>query len=71
MYECDCLMLCGDLAGKALVPLIDFGKGYYKSGYFGREVKLKTEEEIARLGAEARQRRRLLLPHRQEGARGP
>jgi Icc-related predicted phosphoesterase len=47
MYECDCIMLCGDLAGKALVPLIDFGKGYYKSGYFGREVKLKTEEEMA------------------------
>jgi Icc-related predicted phosphoesterase len=46
MYECDCLMLCGDLAGKALVPLIDFGKGYYKSGYYGREVKLKTEEEM-------------------------
>jgi uncharacterized protein len=46
MYECDCIMLCGDLAGKALVPLIDFGKGYYKSGYFGREVKLRTEEEM-------------------------
>jgi Icc-related predicted phosphoesterase len=41
-----CLMLCGDLAGKALVPLIDYGKGYYKSGYFGREVKLRTEEEM-------------------------
>ena len=39
-------MLCGDLAGKALVPIIDFGKGYSKSGYFGQEVKLKTEEEI-------------------------
>ena len=46
IYECDCLMLCGDLAGKALVPIIDFGKGYSKSGYFGREVKLKSEEEI-------------------------
>ena len=46
IYECDCLMLCGDLAGKALVPIIDYGKGYSKSGYFGREVKLKTEEEI-------------------------
>lgn len=46
MYECDCLMLCGDLAGKALVPIIDYGKGYSKSGYFGREVKLKTEEQI-------------------------
>jgi len=47
MYECDCLMLCGDLAGKALVPIIDYGKGYSKSGYFGREVKLRGEEEIA------------------------
>jgi uncharacterized protein len=47
IYECDCLMLCGDLAGKALVPIIDYGKGYSKSGYFGREVKLKDEEEIA------------------------
>ena len=47
IYECDCLMLCGDLAGKALVPIIDYGKGYSKSGYFGREVKLKTEDEIA------------------------
>ncbi len=46
IYECDCLMLCGDLAGKALVPIIDFGKGYSKSGYFGQEVKLKSEEEI-------------------------
>jgi Icc-related predicted phosphoesterase len=47
IYECDCLMLCGDLAGKALVPIIDYGKGYSKSGYFGREVKLRSEEEIA------------------------
>lgn len=46
IYECNCLMLCGDLVGKALVPIIDYGKGYSKSGYFGREVKLRTEEEI-------------------------
>jgi uncharacterized protein len=47
MYECNALMLCGDLAGKALVPIIDYGKKGWKSGYFGMTVTLRTEEEIA------------------------
>jgi Icc-related predicted phosphoesterase len=47
IYECDVLMLCGDLAGKALVPIINYGRKGWKSGYFGMTVTLKTEDEIA------------------------
>jgi len=47
MYDCNGLILSGDLAGKALVPLIRQDDGAYKSGYFGQTVTLRTEEEMA------------------------
>jgi len=45
----DILLLCGDLTGKALVPIIDQGGGTHRAFYFGRNWELQTEEEIKRM----------------------
>jgi Icc-related predicted phosphoesterase len=41
----DVLMLCGDLTGKALVPLIEQPEGKAVAFYFGRDWFLETEDE--------------------------
>lgn len=48
-HNIDILLLCGDLTGKALVPIIDQGNGTHKASYFGRNWELITEEEIKRM----------------------
>lgn len=48
MYEVDVMMLCGDLTGKMLVPLVKQEDGYY-TDYFGAPKVLKTEEEVANI----------------------
>lgn len=45
-HKADMLLLCGDLTGKALVPLIEQSDGVYKTHYFGRGWNLSTEEEV-------------------------
>jgi Icc-related predicted phosphoesterase len=45
-HKADMLLLCGDLTGKALVPLIEQSDGSYKTHYYGRGWHLKTEEDI-------------------------
>jgi len=45
-HNADMLLLCGDLTGKALVPLIEQSDGSYKTHYYGRGWHLKTEEEV-------------------------
>jgi Icc-related predicted phosphoesterase len=47
LYSADGLMLCGDLTGKLLVPLVREGKGYY-TDYFG-SGRVVSEEEASRL----------------------
>ncbi len=44
-HEPDVLMLCGDLTGKALVPIIEQPDGKAVAFYFGRDWLLKTEDE--------------------------
>jgi len=44
-HEADVLMLCGDLTGKALVPLIEGHDGRAVAFYFGRDWYLETEQE--------------------------
>lgn len=44
-HNADVLMLCGDLAGKALVPLIEQPDGNAVAFYFGRDWTLETENE--------------------------
>lgn len=44
-HKADVLMLCGDLTGKALVPLIENPGGKAVAFYFGRDWTLETERE--------------------------
>ncbi|MEA1993131.1 MAG: phosphoesterase [Euryarchaeota archaeon] len=45
-HNADMLLLCGDLTGKALVPLIEQKDGKYSTHYFGRKWTLSTEQEV-------------------------
>ncbi|MFQ5906683.1 MAG: phosphoesterase [bacterium] len=44
-HNADVLMLCGDLTGKALVPLIEQRDGKAVAFYFGKDWVLETENE--------------------------
>lgn len=46
IHKVDVLMLCGDLTGKKLVPLIKQKDGSYSLAYWGRKFRLTTENEI-------------------------
>jgi Icc-related predicted phosphoesterase len=48
LYNVDVMMLCGDLTGKALVPLVKQDDGYF-TDYFGQKQVLKTEEELTKV----------------------
>ena len=48
-YEVDVVMLCGDLTGKMVVPIVKGPDGVYTSKLFGQEQKVSTEEEIRKL----------------------
>jgi len=40
------LLLCGDLTGKSLVPVIDQGDGTFKAFYFGKNWSLSSGSEV-------------------------
>lgn len=46
MYDVQALLLCGDLTGKSLVPIIKKENGKYNAFYFGKNWTLETEQEI-------------------------
>ena len=46
IYGVDALMLCGDLTGKVLVPLIKQQNGTIKTSYFGQNFTLTNEAEV-------------------------
>jgi Icc-related predicted phosphoesterase len=48
VYEADVVMLCGDITGKMLVPIVHHQDGTHTSKLFGQEHKLRTEEEVAK-----------------------
>jgi uncharacterized protein len=47
-YEADVVMMCGDITGKMLVPLVKHQDGTYTSKLFGQTHKLENEEEVAK-----------------------
>ncbi|MBD3349201.1 MAG: phosphoesterase [Candidatus Eisenbacteria bacterium] len=42
----DALLLCGDLTGKSLVPIIDEGDGRHRAFYFGKNWTLSSGSEV-------------------------
>jgi len=49
IYGVEAMLLCGDLTGKSMVPLIDQGGGKYRAFYFGRNWELSGESELAEM----------------------
>jgi uncharacterized protein len=45
-YNCDALVLGGDITGKAIVPLVEEAPGEVHVTFLGRQQVLRTEEEI-------------------------
>lgn len=45
-YDIDVLILGGDLAGKAMIPIIEYANGSFRATYLGREHNLQTEQEV-------------------------
>jgi Icc-related predicted phosphoesterase len=48
MYRADAVIYAGDLTGKAMVPVVDTGRGF-EAEVAGRRRVARTEEELARL----------------------
>ncbi|MBU7014489.1 MAG: metallophosphoesterase [Theionarchaea archaeon] len=48
-HKADMLLLCGDLTGKALIPLIQESDGTYKTHYYGRGWHLTSEKEVVEM----------------------
>jgi len=46
LYGADALLLCGDLTGKSLVPLIEQSDGSYNAFYFGKNWNLERGSEL-------------------------
>ncbi len=42
----DALLLCGDLTGKSLVPIIDQGNDTHRAFYFGKNWSLTSGTEV-------------------------
>ncbi|MBS3742401.1 MAG: metallophosphoesterase [Candidatus Cloacimonetes bacterium] len=49
LYDVDAMLLCGDLTGKSLVPIIDQGNGIHEAYYFGKNYELETETELNKM----------------------
>ena len=45
-HNADALLLCGDLTGKSLVPVIDQGDGTHRAFYFGKNWSLDSGSEV-------------------------
>ena len=48
-YDCDALVLGGDITGKAIVPFVEEPAGEVRVTFLGKEHVLRTEDEIAAL----------------------
>ncbi len=46
IYGVDALLLCGDLTGKSMVPIIDQGNGIHEAFYFGKNWKIEEGPEL-------------------------
>ena len=47
-YKCDIVMMCGDLTGKAIVPIVEQKPGVWWSSPYGRKETYKSEKDIER-----------------------
>jgi len=47
-YKCDIVMMCGDLTGKALVPIVEEKPGLWWSSPYGNKEKYKSEKDLDR-----------------------
>jgi hypothetical protein len=50
-YECDTVVVGGDITGKFVVPIIEDKRGRYKARFAGIERKVKPGPELDRLTA--------------------
>ncbi|RLF01959.1 MAG: phosphoesterase [Thermoprotei archaeon] len=48
-YKADFLMLCGDLTGKAIIPIVDRGDGTYYCFHMGRKWELRSQSEVEKM----------------------
>jgi Icc-related predicted phosphoesterase len=48
-YEADIVMLCGDITGKMVVPIVKGSDGVYTSKLFGQEQRVTTDDELSKL----------------------
>lgn len=46
LYDADALLLCGDLTGKSMVPIIEQPDGSFNAFYFGKNWNLESGAEI-------------------------
>ncbi|MFW9957789.1 MAG: phosphoesterase [Candidatus Odinarchaeota archaeon] len=47
-YKCDVVMMCGDLTGKAVVPIVEQKPGVWWSSPWGRKETYKSERDLDR-----------------------
>ncbi len=47
-YKCDIVMMCGDLTGKAVVPIVEEKPGLWWSSPWGNKEKYKSEKDLDR-----------------------
>jgi len=45
-YKCDVVMVCGDLTGKAIVPIVEEKPGQWWSSPFGSKEKYKSSQDL-------------------------
>jgi Icc-related predicted phosphoesterase len=48
-YEADIVLMCGDITGKMLVPIVKGSDGVHKSRLFGQQHDAKTDTELTKL----------------------
>jgi len=47
-YNCDAVMMCGDLTGKAIVPIVEEKPGLWWSSPWGKKETYKSSEDVDR-----------------------
>jgi len=48
-YECDCLVLGGDITGKMVIPIVEQANGTYEATFIGNHYTLEDAHAVARL----------------------
>lgn len=48
-YKADALVMGGDVTGKLMIPIVDYGDGSHRAEFLGKELILRTPEEVKSL----------------------